>query len=156
QDGLYPVPNEEISLNEIRRISPLVYGMMTWGNYFTSRQSLALMTLVRLLHDRFSTMQSEEQNEEDPGLIAAVQTCLALTISKASDLANSLCRWEPVAQCPRQLFARQAIAMSWDYAEGVTTGDSSGSFWVLVDRFVQVLDEIGSDWLVATPQQSSA
>ena len=38
------VPDEEISLNEIRRISVPIYGMSTWGDLFTPRQALALTT----------------------------------------------------------------------------------------------------------------
>ena len=49
----------------------------------------------------------------------AVSVYLAFVLSKQADLANSLCRWEPVAQCPRQLFGRQAIPMVWDYAEEI-------------------------------------
>jgi len=40
---------------------------------------------------------------------------------------------EPVAQCPRQLFGRQAIPMIWDFAEGNPLGDSSGAWSVFVD-----------------------
>ena len=67
----------------------------------------------------------------------AVGVYLAFALSKQADLGNSLCRWEPVAQCPRQLFGRQAIPMVWDYAEGNPLGDSSGSWTVFVDGIVR-------------------
>ena len=63
----------------------------------------------------------------------AVALYLAFALSKQADLGNSLCRWEPIAQCPRQLFARQAIPMVWDYAEGNPLGNSSGSWIVFID-----------------------
>ena len=63
----------------------------------------------------------------------AVGTYLAFALSKQADLGNSLCRWEPIAQCPRQLFGRQAIPMIWDFAEGNPLGRSSGSWTVFVD-----------------------
>ena len=63
----------------------------------------------------------------------ALATYLAMTVSKQADLDNDLCRWEPNAECPRQLFARQAIPMVWDFAEGNPLGDSSGSWQVLLD-----------------------
>ena len=62
----------------------------------------------------------------------AVGVYLAFALSKQADLGNSLCRWEPVAQCPRQLFGRQAIPMLWDYAESNPLGDSSGAWTVFV------------------------
>ena len=62
----------------------------------------------------------------------AVGVYLAFALSKQADLGNSLCRWEPVAQCPRQLFGRQAIPMLWDYAESNPLGDSSGAWTVFI------------------------
>ena len=45
------VPDEKISLNEIRRISLPLYGMTTWGDMFNVRQQLALTTVCRLVSD---------------------------------------------------------------------------------------------------------
>ena len=63
----------------------------------------------------------------------AVGMFLAFALSKQADLGNSLCRWEPIAQCPRQLFGRQAIPMVWDFAEGNPIGHSSGAWEVFVN-----------------------
>jgi putative DNA methylase len=62
----------------------------------------------------------------------AVATYLGMHISRLADLGNALCRWEPIAQCPRQLFARQTVSMVWDFAEGNALGASSGSWSVLL------------------------
>src|SRR5690606_1243087 len=48
----------------------------------------------------------------------AICVYLSLIISKQADLGNSLCPWEPVAECPRNLFGRQLVSMTWNYAEG--------------------------------------
>ena len=91
------------------------------------------------------------------GLAEAVATCLTLAIGKQADLGNSLCPWEPLAQCPRHLLARQAIGMCWDFSEGVPTGDSSGAFSIQVERTQHILEQIGTDWAVASQvQQVSA
>jgi putative DNA methylase len=66
----------------------------------------------------------------------AVAVYLSFSLSKQADLGNSLCTWEPIAQCPRHLFGRQAIPMIWDYAEGNPLGDSSGGWIVFVDGIV--------------------
>ena len=55
----------------------------------------------------------------------AVVIYLAMAISKTADSNNSLCPWEPVAQCSRQLFGRQAIPMLRDFAEANPLHDSS-------------------------------
>ena len=146
------VPNEKISLNEIRRISTPIYGMTTWGNLFTPRQALALVTLVGLVREA-----GEQCREEcDAGLAEAVATCLALAIDKQADLTNSLCAWEPFAECPRHLFGRQAIPMVWDFAEGVPVSDSSGGWSIFVDNMARALESVGSDWRVGHVQLASA
>ena len=71
----------------------------------------------------------------------AVGVYLAFALSKQTDLGNSLCRWEPIAQCPRQLFGRQAIPMVWDYAEGNPLGNNSGSWTVFVDGIVKAFSK---------------
>ena len=69
----------------------------------------------------------------------ALSVYLAFALSKQADLGNSLCRWEPVAQCPRQLFGRQAIPMVWDFSEGNPLGNSSGSWKILVRGITRAL-----------------
>lgn len=64
----------------------------------------------------------------------AVATYLACTVDKLADLANALCAWEPIAQCPRHLFGKQTISMVWDTAEGNPLGGSSGSWAVLIEN----------------------
>jgi adenine-specific DNA methylase len=90
------------------------------------------------------------------GLDLAVRTLLAFALDKQADLGNSLCAWEPIAQCPRHLFGRQAIGMVWDFAEGVPLGESSGGFEVFVDGIVRALENIGSDWQSGHTERVSA
>ncbi|MDZ4166044.1 MAG: DUF1156 domain-containing protein [Smithellaceae bacterium] len=130
------------------------YGMTKWSDIFTPRQLVALTTfsgLVQEAHERVKrdviavglsdpSIASEQADKPlDAGgtgataYADAVGVYLAFVLSKQADLGNSLCRWEPVAQCPRQLFGRQAIPMIWDFAEGNPLGDSSGAWVVFVD-----------------------
>jgi len=148
------VPDEVISLNELRRVSVPIYGMERWGDLFSPRQALALTTLARLVREAGDHIK--RASAADPGLAEAVTCVLTLAIGKQSDLSNSLCAWEPVAECPRHLFGRQAIGIVWDYAEGVSTGDSSGAFGIQIERLEHILDSIGSDWSVGHVEQTSA
>jgi len=130
------------------------YGMTKWSDIFTPRQLVALTTfsdLVQEVRERVKRdalaaglpVPSTSSEQDGKPLIAggagatgyanAVGVYLAFALSKQADLGNSLCRWEPVAQCPRQLFGRQAIPMIWDFAEGNPLGDSSGAWVVFVD-----------------------
>ena len=132
-----------------------VYGLNNLGDIFTPRQLVALTTfsdlvaeaMVRVERDAASAdLPKDERPLRDGGAgttayAEAVGAYLAFAISKQADLGNSLCRWEPVAQCPRQLFGRQAIPMIWDYAEGNPLGGSSGSWTVFVDGIVKAFSK---------------
>jgi len=128
------------------RINVGVYGFEDFSELFTNRQLTALTTFGNLIAEAQKRVTEDAvtagmPNDDTPlseggsGAFAygqAVGVYLAFLVDKLADLCNSLNRWEPNAQCPRQLFARQAIPMIWDYAEGNPFSASSGSWSVLL------------------------
>jgi adenine-specific DNA methylase len=144
------LPDEKLDVRGIRHTWGMIYGQETWTDHFTRRQLLALTTITRLVQE------IAKRKNGDAAFHAAVASCLALNVGKLADLANSLCPWEPVAECPRHLFSRQAVPFTWDFGEGVPIGDSSGSWQVMVERFATILATIGSDWSQSSPQLASA
>lgn len=128
-----------------RWFSPPAYGMREFSDLFTNRQLVALTTLSdlvvearsKVLEDALAAGIPAGERLEDGGVGAeayadAVATYLAFALDKLADLNNSLVRWEPKAQCPRQLFGRQSIPMVWDYAEANPLSRSSGSFITII------------------------
>ncbi len=83
------VPDEVISLNEIRRISVPIYGMMRWGDLFSPRQKLAFVTLTRLLSQVGERVFS---NCPDLDFAKAVQAGLGCVLSKVLDRNTALGR----------------------------------------------------------------
>ena len=151
-----PAWNPEVAMPENPRwFSPPLYGLTTYGDLFTPRQLVALTTFSDLVTEALARVErdaivaglpDDSRLLRDGGTGAkayteAVGVYLAFTLSKQADLGNSLCRWEPIAQCPRQLFGRQAIPMVWDYAEGNPLGDSSGSWTVFVEGIVKAFSK---------------
>ena len=136
------IPHEEISLNEIRRISIPLYGMTTWGDAFSARQSLALVTLARLVREAGKACAKANKGEES--LCQAVQTLLAINVGKAADYGSALATWSSPAsqETVRSTFSRQAIGMVWDYAEANPFAASSGG-WShnlgFVDRLIEAV-----------------
>jgi putative DNA methylase len=118
------VPDEKISLNEIRRISVPIYGMATWGDLFTPRQALALTTLVRLVRK----VGEKLADAHDSGFTTALQTCLAIAVDRQADATSSLCRWHITREIHTATFGRQAIPMVWDSSEVCIMSDSTGGF----------------------------
>lgn len=99
-----------------------IYGHNTWGSLFTPRQALALTTLVRLTKKTGEMLASEHEK----GLALAVQTCLALALDRQADYTSSLSSWWPGGQKIQHTFARQALPMIWDFAEGNPFSGSTG------------------------------
>lgn len=131
------------------------YGLRTWGDLFTPRQMVALTTfydLVQKARERIridaqaADLPDDERGLADGGSGAAayaeaVAAYLGLAISRFADRNNSLCTWDsgPTGTKAstggsartaslRNLFARQAIPMAWDYGEGNPFSDSGGGF----------------------------
>jgi adenine-specific DNA methylase len=127
KQGLSPVPNELLPLMSGTFNVPL-YGINRWGDLFSARQKLALVTLARLVSNRVAEADRES---------------IALAVSKLTELACSICSWEPIAECPRHIFGRQAIPIAWDFSEGVLTSSSSGSFEVSLENAASGIDAVG-------------
>lgn len=139
------IPEAELAYNPFA-LRPPLYGFNRFADLFTSRQLLALDTLSELIRDVHArilidaaqpSLGSKGKAAEASGAgmspyADAICTYLAFLIDKLADLGNALNRWEPVAQCPRQLFSRQAIPMIWDFAEGNPFSSSSGSWDILL------------------------
>ncbi len=122
KQGLCPVPDEAISLNEIRRISVPIYGMNSWGDVFTARQKVALVTYAR-------TQQK-----------AAGARALSLAIGKLADTNSSVCTWQIDPPRLRATFGRQALPMTWDFAEASPLGDAAGNYGLCVEALSEVVE----------------
>ncbi len=140
KQGPCPVPDEPLPLMSGTFNVPL-YGMNTWGDLFTARQKLALVTLSRLVRE-FTTETQRTQSEANAG--ESVRDLLSVSLNKTADLGNALAPWKPDAECPVHLFARQALPMAWDFCESTPTSDSSGSFVSAVERTADALDSFAA------------
>jgi putative DNA methylase len=126
------------------------YGLSTYGDLFTPRQLVALTTfsdLVQKARERVQRDALAAGLPDDPtplrdggtGATAyaeAVGVYLGFATSKTSNRASTLCTFKITVECPGDTFGRQALPMSWDYAEANTVGGPSGSFESMVKNTV--------------------
>lgn len=131
-----------------------VYGMDEWWKLFTSRQLLALTTFSDVLtavHEKVTRDAKEAGMSADgvrlrlggSGATAyadAVVTYLAFAIDKLADTGSSVCSWDSTLCKIRTTFARQAIPMTWDFAEGNPFGGRTGSFDGLLAWMVRSIE----------------
>lgn len=139
-------PNGRIADNP-RWFSSPMYGLNTFDRLFTNRQLVALTTFSdlvgetreRVLRDALSTSMAEGERLEEGGsgtaaYADAVATYLGFVVSRLTDYSSSINTWasNPQMEILRNVFARQALPMSWDFAEGNPFADSSGSLAIMI------------------------
>ena len=72
----------------------------------------------------------------------AVITYLAFAIDRLADRNSNICSWDSSRQHARNVFARQAIQMTWDFTENNPVGSSSGSWSNCVAGLVKVVRQL--------------
>lgn len=119
-----------------------LYGMRGFADLFTPRQLTALTTFSDLVAEAqakatqdalASGMQDDGRGLDEGGCGAtaygqAVGVYLAFLVDKLADYHSSICSWHSSGEKLRNTFARQAIPMTWDYAEANPFSSSSGCF----------------------------
>jgi putative DNA methylase len=116
------------------------YGLSTWGNLFTPRQLSALIAFSDTIRECRATVVADAVaaglNQPDSSRYAdTVVTFLALALDRSADFNNWLCRWSASNQKVMNLFARQALAIVWDYAEANILGNAVGA-WTTCSNYV--------------------
>lgn len=134
EDGMSPVPHEDMVKSQYRRFSNLVYGIDTWRGLFNDRQLLVLGTLCGLVHEAHEAMLADG---EDPARARAVTTYLGFMVDKVADYDSSFTSWAPGGEFQRGTFPRQAIAMVWDYVE-TDPFHADGGIWQGHTRWIEL------------------
>jgi len=119
------------------------YGLRQWGDLFTHRQLVALTTLSSLVHEATAKAHRDalEKKFAEDGLslntgglgassyAQALGVYLAFAVDKTAAYSNSLCTWlnQPKNEIVGNSFGRQAIPMTWDYAEANHFSSAGGT-----------------------------
>lgn len=119
------------------------YGMKTFADLFTPRQLVALTTFSDLVLEardkaiadaRAAGWDDDGKGLEDGGCGVtaygdSISAYLACANSRSADRGSTLCTWDssPKMEALRNTFGRQALPMTWDFAEGNPFSGSSGN-----------------------------
>lgn len=114
--GLMVIPDEDTpsggGSGAGRAFSLHKYGMNTWGDLFSARQKIGLITLARIISD----ISGDETRQ-----------LAAMVCTKLADRNNALVNWSVGVECPNQLFKGSSIPMGWDFSDSNLLSDSSAS-----------------------------
>ncbi len=137
-----------------RWFSPPLYGLTTYGDLFTPRQLVALTTFSDLVGEARERARADAvaagMADDGMGLEAggaaataygeAVGVYLAFAASKVANIGSSIASWMSDRGAFRETFARQAIPMTWDFAEANTFADAGGSIGTALEKGAMVLE----------------
>lgn len=135
------VPQQPLAYDP-RNIWCVNYGLDTFDKLFTNRQLTALTTFSELVGEaqRKAELDAVAAGLADDGVGLAnggtgaraygeaVGVYLAFVIDQLTNQCSSICGWNAPNAQMRTVFARQAIPMTWDYAESNPFSNSSGCF----------------------------
>lgn len=132
------------------------YGMSDFSELFTNRQLTTLTTFSGLVAE--AQIQATEDaiiagmtqdnislSECGKGATAygeAVGVYLAFAVDRCADFSNAVTRWVPSNEKIMNLFARQAIPMTWDFPEGNILANSVGGFVTIVNYISSCILEL--------------
>ena len=133
------------------------YGQTTFGSLFTSRQLMALTTFSDLIVEARAKVASDcqEAGLERPHIVEdgdnnvpiayadAVATYLAFALNKLSTRSCTQTAWYVDRESTMAAFARQAIPMTWDFAEMNTLLAGSGSFGNTIEWECEAIERLG-------------
>ncbi len=136
------------------------YGMSSFGDLFTPRQLVALTTFSDLVQEARTKAIAEAKAagmaDDGLGIDAggqgataygdALAVYLSFAINKQADRGSTICSWDASRSSTRNTFGRQAIPMTWDFAEPNPLSTSTGNFMSGVDWAINVIkkyDNIG-------------
>ncbi len=135
------------------------YGFQFWADLFADRQLVALTTLSDLVSEARKLALTDAHAADLPtgdrlenggtgaeAYADAIATYLAFAISRTTNKLSSICSWDSSVkmEAVRGVFARQALPMTWDYAEANPFAGSSGSYLNDVDWVAKAIEKVPS------------
>jgi putative DNA methylase len=124
------VLTEEMNRDSPNLVSGRGYGFYQWRDLFTSRQLAVLTTFSDLVEEARSRVLRDATvaGIAEPAPYAdAIATYLAFAVNKTVDGSSTVCRWMVQRDSLFSTFSRQALPMTWDYAEINTLADCTRS-----------------------------
>ena len=150
-------PRGSIPIKNSRNFNTQHYGMDTWASLFSPRQTLALTELHEVVKDMQQVVESaarlSESFPDDERSLAeggkgakaygeAIRGYLHLVGTNLADWCCKLTSWAPDIPALGHVFARQAIAMNWGYAEGSLLGKGGANFLEKAKRVAEVVERL--------------
>jgi putative DNA methylase len=161
------VPTQELPADDTANFWCTIYGLRRFADLFTPRQLVALTTVSDLITECRERVRADmrtigladdqralhEGGSEATAYADAVATYLTFLVSKLADKGSTLCTWDagPASNrtasgrsarvaTVRVTFGRQALPMTWDFAEANLLSDTVGGIATVLRTLTVPLD----------------
>ena len=125
-----------------RDLKAPTYGLTDFVDLFTPRQ----LRVVTLLSDLVQEVRGNVIGDGGtPEYADAVVTYLGLAVSRGTDYQANVTTWHYQNEQIRNVFARQAIPMAWDFLEVNILGTGSGTWASQIELAAQALEGLVVD-----------
>ena len=145
--------------NNAHWFSPPGFGLTEYADLFTARQMTMLLCFSDLLKEVQDKAASDALaaglspsgghiSQGGTGALAygqAIGIYLAILVDMLADHNSTVCSWDPGSFRIRNTFRRQAIPMTWNYAEANPFTDSSGNFTALLSKLAESIANLPCD-----------
>jgi len=125
-----------------RNFQPPVYGMNTFGDLFTPRQLAALGTFAELIEAARRSVLDDSGDSAPQDYSDAVATDLAFCLDKNTLTNCTQATWQANPDRLTQAYSRQALAMTWNYAEANPLSNAGGGFALTPISVGEVLERL--------------
>ena len=154
--ALVPAP-EDVPIGTIpdnaHWFSPPGFGLTEYADLFTHRQMTMLLCFSDLLKEVQDKAASDALaaglshigghiSQGGKGALAygqAIGIYLAILVDMLADHHSTVCSWDPASFRIRNTFRRQAIPMTWNYAEANPFTDASGNYSALLKKLSETI-----------------
>ncbi len=154
-DIIIDIPIGKIPENT-RWFSPPLFGLTTYAELYTLRQILLMTTLCDLINEvqekcKKDALEAGLPDDNIPleeggsGALAysqAIAFYLSLVVGKLSNYQSSICTWDNRKGNIRAAFTRQAIPMTWTFAEGNPFSSVTGNINTMLSDVVSTVKNL--------------
>lgn len=142
------------------------YGLTTFGDLFTERQLVALTTFSDLVGEVRQRIRDDalaasggqyDENVQNRAQAYAdnVSTYIGFAVDRIADRGSTIASWDCSASKMRNTFGRQALPMTWDYAEANPFSSSTGCWDNAIAWVAEVVENLPASG-VGTAHQADA
>jgi len=147
-------PRQEMNQETPNLVSGRGYGVTHWKELFTKRQLVALTTLCDLITEARSKVLRDSNDDVDYS--HAIATYLAFALDKNTLTNCTQATWQTKPDRLTQAFGRQALPMTWDFAEANPLSEAGGGFVLTLQSLGEVLANLPTDVIPGRVRQLDA